>query len=174
MGADETFSRDTDDPAVVRRELLLLAGRGHAPRMRTAAGRGAPPVTLRVRFADFTTITRSRTLSEATDGTQDVYREAVRLYDALGLQRARIRLVGVRVEGLVARSRVQRQCGSASVSTGGPRRRQPVEPGGDPVRRPRRSSRPRCCSDPARTSRVRLSEFFDPPATAGVAWVPRL
>jgi DNA polymerase-4 len=41
--------------------------------------------------------------------TQDVYRTAVRSYDALGLQRARLRLVGVRVEGLMPRERVHRQ-----------------------------------------------------------------
>ena len=66
-------------------------------------------VTITVRFADFTTITRSRTMADATDVTQEIYREAVRSYDALGLQRARLRLVGVRVEGLVTRERVHRQ-----------------------------------------------------------------
>jgi DNA polymerase-4 len=39
----------------------------------------------------------------------EIYRTAIRLYDALGLQRARLRLVGVRVEGLVPRTSVQRQ-----------------------------------------------------------------
>lgn len=107
MGADETFARDTDDPAVVRRELLRLAAKVTG-RMRTAAVAGRT-VTIRVRFADFTTITRSRTLPDATDVTSEVYAAAVRLFDALGLQRARIRLVGVRVEGLRPREQVQRQ-----------------------------------------------------------------
>ena len=45
-----------------------------------AAGCGPPrvagrTVTLKVRFADFTTITRSRTLGEATDVTQEIYRD---------------------------------------------------------------------------------------------------
>jgi DNA polymerase-4 len=62
-----------------------------------------------VRFADFTTITRSKTRGEATDVTQEIYRTASDLFTALGLQRARIRLVGVRVEGLVPRDTVQRQ-----------------------------------------------------------------
>jgi DNA polymerase-4 len=73
------------------------------------AGVAGRTVTITVRFADFTTITRSRTLAEPTDVTQEVYREVVRSYDALGLQRARVRLVGVRLEGLVPRERVQRQ-----------------------------------------------------------------
>jgi DNA polymerase-4 len=66
-------------------------------------------VTLTVRFADFTTITRSKTMGEATDVTREIYRTAADLFLALGLQRARIRLVGVRVEGLVPRASVQRQ-----------------------------------------------------------------
>jgi DNA polymerase-4 len=107
MGADETFGRDTDDRAVVLRELLRLSAKV-AGRMRAARVAGRT-VTVKVRFADFTTITRSRTRAEATDVTQEVYRTAAELFTALGLQRARIRLVGVRVEGLVPRATVQRQ-----------------------------------------------------------------
>jgi DNA polymerase-4 len=76
--------------------------------MRTAQVAGRT-VTLKVRFADFTTITRSKTRGDATDVTQEIYRTAADLFTALGLQRARVRLVGVRVEGLVPRATVQRQ-----------------------------------------------------------------
>ena len=107
MGADQTFGRDTDDREVIVRELLRLSA-AVAGRMRVAGVAGRT-VTIRVRFADFTTITRSRTLTEATDVTQEIYRTATRLYDVLGLQRARLRLVGVRVEALVPRATVQRQ-----------------------------------------------------------------
>ena len=107
MGAEETFGRDTDDRMVVLRELLRLGAKVTA-RMR-AAGVAGRTITLKVRFADFTTITRSRTLTDATDVTGEVHAAATGLYDALGLQRARIRLVGVRVEGLVPREQVQRQ-----------------------------------------------------------------
>lgn len=107
IGANETFSRDTDDREVVCRELLRLCATVTG-RMRTAEVSGRT-VTITIRFADFTTITRSRTLPEATDVTQEVYRTATNLYDALGLQRARVRLVGVRVEGLMPRNEVHRQ-----------------------------------------------------------------
>ncbi|MCD4534749.1 DNA polymerase IV [Nocardioides sp. cx-169] len=107
MGAQETFGRDTDDREVVLREVLKLTAKVTG-RMRVAKVAGRT-VSITVRFADFTTITRARTLAEATDVTQEVYRAAVGLYDALGLQRARIRLVGVRVEGLMPRERVHRQ-----------------------------------------------------------------
>jgi DNA polymerase-4 len=107
IGASETFGHDTDDRAVIVRELLRLTDRV-TTRMRVAGVAGRT-ITITVRFADFTTITRSRTLGEATDVTQEIFREAVRSYDALGLQRARIRLVGVRLEGLLPRERVHRQ-----------------------------------------------------------------
>ena len=66
-------------------------------------------MSIKVRFADFTTITRSRTLHEATDVGRDVYATARSLYAALGLDRARIRLVGVRVEQLVDGEQTPRQ-----------------------------------------------------------------
>jgi DNA polymerase-4 len=92
-GAEETFSTDID------RELLHLAERT-AGRLR-ATGTLARTVSIKVRFADFATITRSRTLGVPTDVGQELYDTARALYDALGLDRARIRLVGVRAERLI-------------------------------------------------------------------------
>jgi len=99
IGAEETFPRDVDDPEVVLREVLRLSERVAARlRAQDAVGR---TVVLKVRFADFTTITRSRTLPEHTDVGRTVYATARELFLRLGLDRARLRLVGVRVEGLV-------------------------------------------------------------------------
>ena len=99
IGADETFAHDIDDPVRIHRELLRLADRT-AARARTA-GMSGRTVSIKVRFADFTTITRAKTLRHHTDVSRDIYATARELYDRLGLQRARIRLVGVRLEGLV-------------------------------------------------------------------------
>jgi DNA polymerase-4 len=99
VGSEETFPRDVDDPAVIHRELLRLSERT-AARLR-AMGRAGRTVTITVRFADFTTITRGRSLRDPADVGREIYATARGLYDALGLDRARIRLVGVRVEGLV-------------------------------------------------------------------------
>ncbi len=98
VGAEETFGTDVDDPAVVRRELLRLSERT-AARLR-AQGLVGRTVSVKIRFADFSTITRARTLPEATDVAKVVYDTAIGLYDALGLERARLRLVGVRLEQL--------------------------------------------------------------------------
>jgi DNA polymerase-4 len=107
IGAEETFARDVDDPEIVLRELLRLSEKV-AARLRAAESVGRT-VVLKVRFADFTTITRSRTLREHTDVGQVVYATARDLFAALGLDRARIRLVGVRVEGLVDAASGHRQ-----------------------------------------------------------------
>jgi DNA polymerase-4 len=99
IGADETFSFDVDDPTYIHRELLKLSERT-AARVR-AAGMVGRTISIKVRFSDFTTITRSRTLRDPTDVSRDIYATARALFDGLGLQRARLRLVGVRVEGLL-------------------------------------------------------------------------
>ena len=99
IGADETFSHDISDPAAIHRELLRLSDRT-AARARSAGMTGRT-VSIKVRFADFTTITRSKTLRHHTDVSREIFATARELYDRLGLQRARIRLVGVRLEGLV-------------------------------------------------------------------------
>ena len=98
LGAEETFPVDVDDPSVIRRELLRLSERT-AARLR-ASGQVGRTVAVKIRFADFTTITRSKSLPEATDVARVVYATALSLYDGLGLERARIRLVGVRLEQL--------------------------------------------------------------------------
>lgn len=99
IGADETFAHDIDDPVRIHRELLRLSDRT-AARARSA-GMAGRTISIKVRFSDFTTITRSKTLRHHTDVSREIFATARELFDRLGLQRARIRLVGVRLEGLV-------------------------------------------------------------------------
>lgn len=62
-------------------------------------------VGVTVRFGDFTTLSRSRLLPEATDVTQELYRVARSLLHGVLDQHPgrRVRLLGVRIEGLRAR-----------------------------------------------------------------------
>lgn len=107
IGAEETFPRDVDDPALIRRELLRLAEKT-AARLRSA-GRVGRTVSIKLRFANFRTVTRSRTLHEHTDVAQEIYTTGCALYDGLKLDRARIRLVGVRIENLSEAASTPRQ-----------------------------------------------------------------
>jgi DNA polymerase-4 len=103
IGAEETFSTDIGDPEVIRRELLRLSER--TARALRDAGCVARTVTVKLRLANFTTITRSRTLGEPTDLTRKIYATACALHADAGLGReARLRLVGVRVTGLAPAS----------------------------------------------------------------------
>jgi DNA polymerase-4 len=99
IGAEETFATDIGDPAAIHRELLRLAERT-AARLRRA-GYAGRTISIKIRYADFTTITRARTLPSPTDVGQVVYATARALYDALGIAGTPLRLVGVRVEHLV-------------------------------------------------------------------------
>jgi DNA polymerase-4 len=107
VGAEETFARDVDDPDVILAELLRLSEKVGA-RMRRAGFSGVT-VSIKVRFADFSTITRSHTRKVPTDVSREIFHEARALYRALRLDRARIRLVGVRVEGIVESDEVEAQ-----------------------------------------------------------------
>ena len=99
IGAEETFPADIGDPAAIRRELLRLSNRT-AGALRSS-GYVARTVVVKLRRADFSTITRSRTLREPTDLARDIYDTACDLYAASGLgPRTLLRLVGVRAANL--------------------------------------------------------------------------
>lgn len=97
---EETFARDLDADQDVLRELLALSGRV-AARLR-ADGYRARTAVLKARLANFTTLTRSRTLADPTDVGADLYHVVGELYRALPGERRRIRLLGVQASGLVA------------------------------------------------------------------------
>jgi DNA polymerase-4 len=100
VGHEETFERDLDDDEEIVRELLLLSGRV-AARLR-ADGYRARTISLKARLANFTTLTRSRTLRDATDVGADLYHVVGELYRALPGRQPRYRLLGVQASGLVA------------------------------------------------------------------------
>ncbi|MGW5050070.1 DNA polymerase IV [Actinokineospora sp. NPDC004072] len=97
IGAEATFDVDHHDRILLARELLRLSEKTAATlRSRGLSGR---TVSIKVRYADFTTITRSRTLPTPTDITQEIYRTAVRLLTTHAPP-GPIRLIGVRMEQL--------------------------------------------------------------------------
>ena len=98
ISAEETFADDIDDVPTLHAHFMQLSDQVGS-RLRKS-DRVARSVHIKVRFADFSTITRSKTLHQTTDVTQEIYETAKQLFDALGLQRVRVRLVGVKVDGL--------------------------------------------------------------------------
>jgi DNA polymerase IV len=103
VGAEETFGTDVGDADTIRRELLRLASR--TARGLRSSGYVARTISVKLRRADFKTITRSRTLPEPTDVARTLYATACELYAASGwADGVLLRLVGVRASGLSAAS----------------------------------------------------------------------
>ena len=105
ISASETFSFDIDKQEEILKEYLRLTEKV-AERMREK-GLAANTITIKVRFADFKTITRSKTLDLPTTGTQEIFEVVKALYLALNLDRALIRLVGVGLDSLVENEDLQ-------------------------------------------------------------------
>ena len=99
IGVERTFESDIDDPEEILAQILDLSNKV-AKRLR-AANYFSRTITIKVRFADFTSVTRSKSLPSSTDLATDIYATSKSLFEAMNLQRARIRLVGVRATGLV-------------------------------------------------------------------------
>ena len=98
ISAAETFAQDIDDPEEILQEFLRLTEKA-AARLREN-GYYAKTISIKVRFADFSTISRSKTLPLPIDSTHDIYEIAKSLYLALNLDRARLRLVGISLDNL--------------------------------------------------------------------------
>lgn len=100
ISAAETYAIDLEDSDEVMRELLRLAQRV-THRLRDRELR-AKTIGLKVRFADFTNLTKAKTLPIPVNGMHEVYEIARDLYIALRLDGARIRLLGISLDNLVA------------------------------------------------------------------------
>jgi len=98
--ASETFDHDLDSQEEILKEFLRLTERG-VERMRER-GYATNTISIKVRFSDFKTITRSKTVDLPITGTQEIFEIVKNLYLALNLDRVLIRLVGISLDSLVA------------------------------------------------------------------------
>ena len=105
ISASETFDFDIDQQEEILKEYLRLTEKS-AERMREK-GLAASTVSIKVRFSDFKTISRSKTLDLPINSTQEIFEVVKNLYLALGLERALIRLVGVSLDSLVENDDLQ-------------------------------------------------------------------
>lgn len=100
ISRETTFDKDTRDHAYLQAMLHYLSERvGSELRQR---GRQARRITLKLRYADFTTITRSRTSPQASDADQAIADTGLELLNkALSQEKQPVRLIGIGVSNLV-------------------------------------------------------------------------
>ena len=99
-GSEHTYPTDLTDPAEIRRELDRLAQRGAAwLEDRRLAAR---TVTVKVRYSDFTTVTRSHSVHPATRDPDRIVLRARRLLDRTEAGARPVRLLGVTLHNLSA------------------------------------------------------------------------
>jgi DNA polymerase IV len=110
IGNEETFSEDLDNPEEILREFLRMTEKATA-RLRERS-LFAKTISIKIKFADFSSLTRSKTVPIAIDNTHDTYEVVKALYLALRNDGARIRLVGVSLSQLQEGAPVQLELGA--------------------------------------------------------------
>ena len=105
ISAENTFLEDTDDRPILRAALKEMA----ADVAQTLAKHemGALTVQVKVRYSDFTTLTRQVRLEEPVTGARDLYRLAQFLLARDHLVKSPLRLIGIGVSTLVPPTRHQ-------------------------------------------------------------------
>ena len=92
VGNETTFSEDTDDPSKIHQTLAWLSEKS-CYRLR-CLGRKARTVTLKLRYYDFQTLTRARTVPPTHDDAA-VLKAAQELFEEAHVRKRKIRLLGV-------------------------------------------------------------------------------
>lgn len=99
LGHEHTFARDLNGLAELSPALYRLCEATGADLRRK--GLSGTTVTLKLRYGDFSTVTRQQALRRPTDAHQDLYAVAERLLQrTLGERHAPVRLLGVRMTGI--------------------------------------------------------------------------
>ena len=100
ISRETTFARDIGDRSFLSDKLRYLAEKVGADLRQH--GKQTRCITVKLRYSDFTTITRSHTLSQATDTDQTIFQVGDDLMrKALAADRRGIRLIGIEVSNLV-------------------------------------------------------------------------
>jgi DNA polymerase-4 len=113
IGAEDTFGEDLRDRAALERELLAQGER--VGRRLRAAGLSGHVVTLKVKYSDFTAVTRRTTLERPTDDDHAIVEAARHLLDRVDLARP-VRLTGISVSDFAAEA----ERGQLDLFGGGP------------------------------------------------------
>jgi len=104
LSGETTYEKDLDDPGQIRAEIERLARRAAASLERRKLR--ARTVTIKVRYADFSTVTRSHTAAAPTRDAAEIAARALALLDRTDAARRPVRLLGVGAHGLLEESEI--------------------------------------------------------------------
>ena len=93
VSQEQTFARDLTQTEALKQQLWALS-QGVSQRLRNA-GLAAGTVAIKLRYADFTTLTRQTTLAVPTDDEREIYRAALTLLQRAWQKGRPVRLLGV-------------------------------------------------------------------------------
>ena len=103
ISKEVTFATDIADEAELKLTLRRLSdGVGRQARK---AGLAGSTIKLKLRWADFTTLSRQSTLDNPTDLDSQIYHAAAQLFDQVWVQGKPVRLIGVGLGGFAASKR---------------------------------------------------------------------
>jgi DNA polymerase-4 len=136
IGHEETFATDLHGHDESHRHVVRMSD-AVGRRMQEASMRGRT-ITIKVRFGDFTTITRSHTVTHAMDSPRAIGAVAGALLDGVDVGPG-VRLLGVSMSGLVSGAAEPQQLTFADAAPGGPGDQESggAGPGWAPARVPR-------------------------------------
>lgn len=98
IGKERTFTEDVDDLGWIQNFLEELAGKiSDSMKTKNAAGQ---TVTLKVRYDDFETISRSTSFSHYIDSQKDIAETAISLLDDTEAGERKVRLLGITLSNL--------------------------------------------------------------------------
>jgi DNA polymerase-4 len=97
---ETTFVKDVGDPERLKRVVLSLSEQ--VGRDLRDEGLQTRTIAIKLRWPDFTTITRQTTLPHPTDATSDIYQAAAALLTTAMKRGAKVRLIGVRATNLAS------------------------------------------------------------------------
>lgn len=97
MSRETTFQKDTDNWNVISKNLAELS-RDVVDSMKESGYKGKT-VTIKIRFSDFKTYTRAKTLDDFTDSLEIIRKAAFEAFRRIELKK-KVRLIGVRVSTL--------------------------------------------------------------------------
>lgn len=106
VGAENTFSKDLEDMPEIRENLSEIAEKV-SQRMDRIEAKGRT-ITLKVRYENFDSVTRSQTLADEVSDVKTIFNTALQLLEFTDVPNRKVRLLGISVSNLnIARDESQ-------------------------------------------------------------------